>query len=79
VCSRSRKRREHGIKKKDTVNCRGALTSSVSPQITTVVYSQSVAPSIYGHDEIKKGILLLLLSGEEKNLENGTHLRGYDG
>merc|ERR1719242_2507388 len=46
---------------------------------TTKLYerlSNSIAPNIYGHEEIKRGILLMLFGGVIKKTIGGTKLRG---
>eukprot|EP00966_Prymnesium_polylepis_P158858 3672152-Prymnesium_polylepis.1 len=39
--------------------------------------SASIAPSVHGHDEVKRGILLMLFGGVHKQSpKDGTNLRG---
>ena len=36
----------------------------------------SIAPTVYGHEEIKRGILLMLFGGVHKSTPEGMRLRG---
>jgi len=38
--------------------------------------AQSIAPEIYGHQDIKKALLLLLCGGVSRNLPDGVRVRG---
>ena len=40
------------------------------------ILTNSIEPGIYGHLFIKKAVILQLLGGVEKHLENWIHLRG---
>jgi len=37
---------------------------------------RSIAPTIYGHDDIKEAVALQLFGGVKKDLPDGTHIRG---
>lgn len=54
---------------------RNILEIANSPNVFSIL-SRSVAPSIFGHETIKAALILQLLSGNEKELENGIRLRG---
>lgn len=51
------------------------LKLSKSPDIFQK-FTNSIAPSIYGYDEVKEAVALQLFSGIVKNLPDGTRIRG---
>ncbi|XP_076618793.1 minichromosome maintenance 3 [Colletes latitarsis] len=59
----------------DVAMCKKLAKTNACQNIFELL-SKSLAPTIYGHDYVKKAILCLLLGGVEKVLPNGTRLRG---
>ncbi|EFA12381.1 DNA replication licensing factor Mcm3 [Tribolium castaneum] len=61
------------ISREDVAKCKNLAKSNKN---VFELLAKSLAPSIHGHEYIKKAILCLLLGGVEKILPNGTRLRG---
>jgi DNA replication licensing factor MCM7 len=40
------------------------------------ILSQSIAPEIYGHEDVKKALLLLMIGGVTKRMDEGMKVRG---
>ena len=38
--------------------------------------AQSIAPEIFGHEDVKKALLLLLVGGATRQMEDGMKIRG---
>lgn len=60
------------LSRKDVANCRLLAKKKNIFELL----SRSLAPSIHGHEYVKKAILCMLLGGVEKVLDNGSRLRG---
>lgn len=74
---------QHIYKRKKT-HVEQTLTDEVRAEINEKagepeIYDQlaaSIAPEIYGHDDVKKALLLLLVGGADRKLADGMKIRG---
>ncbi|KAK2954755.1 putative DNA replication licensing factor MCM3 [Blattamonas nauphoetae] len=64
------------IPSSDEFACIRQLRQRLSDKDLFTLLSRSIAPFIYGHQDVKKAVLLMLIGGEEKFVEGKTHLRG---
>ncbi|PVZ99494.1 hypothetical protein BB558_004508 [Smittium angustum] len=56
---------------KEEVNEMASMKSTIYNKLV-----QSIAPTVFGHEEVKRGILLQLMSGVHKRTHEGIKLRG---
>lgn len=52
------------------------LALQQGPNNVYEMLSQSIAPEIYGHEDVKKALLLLMIGGVTKRMDEGMKLRG---
>ncbi|EPQ28714.1 uncharacterized protein PFL1_03518 [Pseudozyma flocculosa PF-1] len=75
---------EAGDEAEDPETLMDSLTEAERDELEAMVMSDdiysrlvhSIAPTVYGHDIVKKGILLQLMGGVHKQTREGIHLRG---
>ena len=60
---------------KDYVDLNKILQMKNDPSIYNNL-SKAISPSVFGHDEVKKGLLLMLFGGVNKETQEGIKLRG---
>ncbi len=52
------------------------LTNMINGEDIYMRLVDSIAPTVYGHEIVKKGLLLQLMGGVHKQTPEGMHLRG---
>ena len=53
-----------------------AINMKAETQDLYTKMAHSIAPNVFGHEDVKRGILLMLLGGVHKETEDHIHLRG---